>query len=170
MSLAFSASQQLTLPVHGRAELLADYLDDEQRAIRALLEPRQLTPLSPGNYQYEVSGFKVFQLQVQPVVQLQAQREPGRLVLDAIECRLDGLEAVDDFEFTLQSWLAVNDGGLEGEALLGVRVSRPAVLGLIPPRVLEATGRSLLGGILLSMRKRVGKSLLSDFSEWCEDR
>ena len=97
MSLAFSASQQLTLPVHGRAELLADYLDDEQRVIQALLEPRQLTPLSPGNYHYEVSGFKVFQLQVQPVVQLQAQREPGRLVLDAIECRLDGLEAVDDF-------------------------------------------------------------------------
>jgi branched-subunit amino acid transport protein len=41
--------------------------------------------------------------------------------------------------------------GLEGEATLAVEVSQPPLLKLIPARVLEATGRSLLAGILLGI-------------------
>ena len=42
MSLAFSASQQLDLPVDSEADRLPAYLDDEQRVVQALLDPSQL--------------------------------------------------------------------------------------------------------------------------------
>jgi hypothetical protein len=170
MTLAFSASQQLSLPVVERAECLASYLDDEERVIQALLDPSQLEKLAPGHYRYEVTHLKVFQLQIKPVVELQARRQPGRLELEAIDCDLEGLGLVDDFRLTLSSWLEVRDDGLEGEAELAVQVSRPAVLRLIAPKVLEATGRSLLAGILLGIRTRVSQQLLRDFSRWCENR
>ena len=57
--------------------------------------------------------------------------------------------------------------GLVGEASLAVSVSQPSLLRLIPPAVLEATGRSLLAGILLGIKTRVGQQLVSDFENWC---
>jgi hypothetical protein len=48
-----------------------------------------------------------------------------------------------------------------------VLVSQPSLLKLIPTKVLEATGRSLLAGILLGIKSRVGHQLLSDFKQWC---
>ncbi len=168
MTLAFRASQRLCLPVPDQVEQLPAYLDDEERVIQALLDPSQLRRLGPGEYRYEVTRLQVFQLEIQPIVRLQAQRQPGRLALEAVDCDLEGLGLVDDFRLTLHSWLAASGDGLDGEATLAVSVSRPKVLGLIPPKVLEATGRSLLGGILLGMRKRVSQQLLGDFSRWCE--
>jgi branched-subunit amino acid transport protein len=57
-----------------------------------------------------------------------------------------------------------------GEAALGVSVSRPSLLRLIPANVLEATGRSLLAGILLGMKTRVGQQLVNDFESWCQNQ
>jgi len=94
---------------------------------------------------------------------------PGRLVLEATECELEGLGLVDDFQLTLGSWLAAGATGLEGEASLAVAVSQPSLLKLIPAKVLEATGRSLLAGILLGIKGRVGQQLLSDYRLWCQE-
>ena len=167
MSLAFSASQQLDLPVASEADRLPAYLDDEQRVVQALLDPSQLEPLGPGRYRYTVTQVKVFQLKIQPVVELQVVRRNGRLELEALDCQLEGLGLVEDFRLGLCSWLAAADGGLTGEASLSVTVSRPTLLKVITPRVLEATGRSVLGGILLGIRTRVSKQLLGDFQSWC---
>lgn len=167
MTLAFSASQQLSLPVVEQAELLPAYLDDEGRVVRALLDERQLEPLGPGRYRYNVTRVQVFQLQIRPVVELRAEHQPGRLTLEALDCELEGLGLVDDFELQLHSWLQASGSGLEGEASLAVQVSRPPLLRLIPPTVLEATGRSVLSAILLGIRKRVGQQLVADFHAWC---
>jgi hypothetical protein len=40
-------------------------------------------------------------------------------------------------------------------------------LKLIPKKSLEATGRSLLAGILLGIRTRVSQQLVDDFRDWC---
>ena len=167
MPLVFSASQQLTLPVAENAPRLSSYLGEERRVVEALLDPRQLEPLGPGHYRYTVSHVQVFQLQVQPIVVLQARHSGERLELSALDCQLEGLGLVEDFRLTLDSWLAAQPEGLEGEASLAVSVSRPSLLKLIPPKVLEATGRSVLSGILLGIRKRVGKQLVRDFQGWC---
>ena len=169
MPLAFSASQQLSLPVPGNVDRLPDYLDDEARVVGSLLDPHQLEPLGPGRYRYTVTRVQVFQLQIQPIVELQARHQGSRLELEALNGTLEGLGLVDDFRLTLQSWLEPGGKGLEGEATLGVSVSRPPLLKLIPERVLEATGHSILSGMLLGIRKRVGHQLLTDFQQWCQE-
>lgn len=169
MPLAFSASQQLQLDVSHQPERLAAYLSDQDRVVKALLDPDQLEPLGPGRYRYAVTHLQVFQLQIQPVVDLRIHLAQDRLVLEATECELDGLGLVDDFQLTLGSWLAAGANGLEGEASLAVTVSQPSLLKLIPAKVLEATGRSLLAGILLGIKGRVGQQLLSDYRLWCQE-
>jgi hypothetical protein len=173
MPLAFGASQSLQLPLEpaedGGIDRLAAYLDDEERVIGALLDPRQLDPLGPGRYRYTVTRLQVFQLQIQPVVELEARRQPGRIELEALHCELEGLGLVDDFQLRLTSWLEAATTGLEGEASLAVEVSQPPLLKLIPPRVLEATGQSVLSGILLGIKNRVGQQLMGDFHHWCAE-
>lgn len=168
MRLAFSASQHLQLQIDHHVERLPAYLRQEQRVIEALLDRRQLQPLeTSGHYRYTVSQLQVFQLRIQPIVDLQTELNDGRLQLSAHDCQLEGLGLVDDFELSLSSWLQPCASGLEGEALLAVQVSRPPLLALIPQRVLEATGHSLLAGILVGIKGRVGQQLVRDFEQWC---
>jgi len=70
MPLAFSASQQLQLDVSVQPERLASYLQDQDRVVKALLDPSQLEPIGPGRYRYTVTQLQVFQLQIQPLVDL----------------------------------------------------------------------------------------------------
>lgn len=170
MPLAFSSSQQLILPVQACAAHLPAYLRDEQRVVASLLDPAQLVALGPGHYRYRVRRVQVFQLQVQPIVELQTHLRDNRLELEAVDCQLEGLGLVDDFRLGLRSWLEASDQGLEGEATLAVTVSQPPLLKLVPPRVLEATGRSVLRSILLGMRNRVRQQLPLDFQRWCGHR
>ena len=167
MPLAFSSSQQLILPINECIAHLPAYLREEQRVVGCLLDPAQLVALGPGHYRYRVTRVQVFQLQIQPVVELQTHHRGDRLELEAVDCQLEGLGLVDDFRLGLRSWLEASDQGLEGEATLAVSVSQPPLLKLVPPRVLEATGRSVLRGILLGMRNRVRQQLLLDFQQWC---
>lgn len=167
MPLAFSASQELQLSVAEQPERLAGYLADEERVVKALLDARQLERLGAGRWRYTVTRLQVFQLQIQPVVELSCRMEPGALTLEASDCHLEGLGLVDDFQLTLSSRLSAGSQGLEGDATLGVQVSQPPLLKLIPTKVLEATGRSLLAGILLGIKTRVGQQLVDDFRDWC---
>jgi hypothetical protein len=157
----------LVLPVNEHRDRLPSYLNEEGRVVHAMLDPQQLEPLGPGHYRYTVTRVQVFQLQIQPIVELQSSFEHDRLFIQALDCQLEGLGLVDDFQLSLASWLRVGAEGLEGEASLGVQVSRPSLLKLIPSRVLEATGTSVLGGILHSIRSRVSQQLINDFKSWC---
>ena len=90
--------------------------------------------------------------------------------MHATDSELDGLGLVDDFELTLDAILEATPKGLEGEALLGVSVSQPPLLKLIPRQVLESTGQSILNGILLGIKARVGNQLVKDFDNWCQEK
>ena len=46
-------------------------------------------------------------------------------------------------------------------------MSQPPLLRLIPRKVLESTGESILNGILLTIKGRVGRQLVADFHDWC---
>ena len=167
MPLAFDASQHLDLPVQRHAQRLADYLRQEERLLAALLDERQLTRQGPGEYRYLVTNLQVFQLQVKPIVSLQIEHGERSLLMRAVDCELEGLGLVDDFKLTLEANLNATDRGLVGDASLAVRVSRPSLLRLIPKRMLETTGESLLNGILVGIKARVGQQLMADFRRWC---
>ncbi len=169
MPLAFEARQKLDLPVMSNSDRLSDYLLEQERVVGAMLDSKKLTLLGPGSYRYNVTSFKVFQLEVNPVVSIAAENSDGQLRMHATDSELDGLGLVDDFELTLNAVLEATSKGLEGEALLGVTVSPPPLLKLIPRQVLESTGQSILSTILLGIKARVRKQLIEDFTKWCKE-
>lgn len=169
MSLAFNARQKLNLPVKSDVERLPDYLLLQERVVGAMLDSQKLKYLGEGNFRYEVTSFKVFQLEVNPVVSIAVESSAGKLKMQATDSQLAGLGFVDDFELHLDANLHATEKGLEGDAILSVTVSQPPLLKLIPPKILESTGHSILNGILLGIKARVGQQLIQDFSDWCKE-
>ena len=168
MLLSFDAKQKLKLSVTTNKERLSDYLLQEERVVGAMLDSNKLTPEGQGKYKYNVTSFRVFQLDVNPVVSIAVENKNGVLVMSALDSKLDGLGIVDDFNLLLKANLQATNIGLEGEALLGVTVSQPPLLRLIPKKILESTGHSVLNGILLGIKTRVQQQLIKDFTNWCE--
>ena len=168
MLLSFDAKQKLKLSVTTNKERLSKYLLQEERVVGAMLDSNKLIPEGQGKYKYNVTSFRVFQLDVNPVVSIAVENKNGVLLMRALESQLDGLGIVDDFNLLLKANLQATDIGLEGEALLGVTVSQPPLLRLIPKKILESTGHSVLNGILLGIKTRVQQQLVKDFTNWCE--
>ena len=168
MLLSFDAKQKLRLSVTTNKERLSTYLLQEERVVGAMLDSNKLRPEGHGKYKYNVTSFRVFQLDVNPVVSIAVENKNGVLVMSALDSKLDGLGIVDDFNLLLKANLQATDIGLEGEALLGVTVSQPPLLRLIPKKILESTGHSVLNGILLGIKTRVQQQLIKDFTNWCE--
>ena len=168
MLLSFDAKQKLKLSVTRNKEFLSKYLLEEERVVGAMLDSKKLLPEGQGKYKYTVTSFKVFQLDINPVVSIAVENNHGILRMSALESKLDGLGIVDDFNLVLKANLEATDIGLEGQALLGVSVSQPPLLKLVPKKILESTGHSVLNGILLGIKTRVQQQLVKDFLEWCE--
>ena len=170
MLLAFDAKQKLKLSVTSNKEYLSKYLLEEERVVGAMLDSRKLVPEGEGKYKYTVTSFKVFQLDINPVVSIGVENKDGVLIMSALDSKLDGLGMIDDFKLILKANLQATDIGLEGEALLGVSVSQPPLLKLVPKKILESTGHSVLNGILLGIKARVQQQLVKDFLDWCESK
>ena len=167
MLLSFDAKQKLKLSVTTNKEYLSDYLLQEERVVGAMLDSNKLIPEGEGKYKYNVTSFRVFQLDVNPVVSIAVENNNGALIMSALDSKLDGLGIVEDFKLILKANLQATEIGLEGEALLGVTVSQPPLLKLIPKKILESTGHSVLNGILLGIKARVQQQLVKDFRDWC---
>ena len=167
MLLTFDAKQKLKLSVTANKEHLPAYLLEEERVVGAMLDSNKLIPEGQGKYKYNVTSFRVFQLDINPVVSIAVENEKGLLKMSALDSKLDGLGIIDDFNLILKANLEATNIGLEGEALLGVTVSRPPLLKLVPKKILESTGQSVLNGILLGIKARVQQQLIKDFTEWC---
>ena len=167
MLLSFDAKQKLKLSVTKKKEYLSKYLLEEERVVGAMLDSNKLIPEGEGKYKYNVTSFRVFQLDVNPVVSIAVENKNGVLIMSALDSKLDGLGIVDDFNLILKANLEATNIGLEGEALLGVEVSQPPLLKLVPKKILESTGHSVLNGILLGIKTRVQQQLVKDFNNWC---
>ena len=168
MLLAFDAKQKLKLSVTRNKEYLSRYLLEEERVVGAMLDPNKLEPEGDGKYKYTVTSFRVFQLDVNPVVSIAVENKEGVLKMSALDSKLDGLGIIENFNLILKANLEATNVGLEGEALLGVSVSQPPLLKLVPKKILESTGHSVLNGILLGIKTRVQQQLIKDFVSWCE--
>ena len=168
MLLAFDAKQKLKLSVTRNKKYLSKYLLEEERVVGAMLDPNKLVSEGEGRYKYTVTSFRVFQLDVNPVVSIAVENKEGVLKMSALDSKLDGLGIIENFNLILKANLEATNVGLEGEALLGVSVSQPPLLKLVPKKILESTGHSVLNGILLGIKTRVQQQLIKDFVSWCE--
>jgi len=170
MKLAFSARQKLGLAVPGSSENLSAYLRQEERVVRVLLGSDTLQVLGLAHYRCTLPRFKVFQLQMQPIVDLRTETFPQRLVIRSCQCRLKStVLAANDFQLQLDSWLEARGEQLAGDASLAVQVSRPGLLRLIPQAVLEGTGERVLAGVLGGIKARISREFAQDFQIWCRE-
>ena len=90
MLLSFDAKQKLKLSVTRNKEYLSKYLLEEERVVGAMLDSKKLVPEGAGRYKYTVTSFKVFQLDINPVVSIAVENKDGILKMIALESRLDG--------------------------------------------------------------------------------
>ena len=91
MLLSFDAKQKLKLSVTRNKEFLSKYLLEEERVVGAMLDSKKLEPEGVGRYKYTVTSFKVFQLDINPVVSIAVENKDGILKMSALESTLDGL-------------------------------------------------------------------------------
>ena len=103
MLLSFDAKQKLKLSVTTNKERLSKYLLQEERVVGAMLDSNKLIPEGQGKYKYNVTSFRVFQLDVNPVVSIAVENKNGVLVMSALDSKLDGLGIVDDFNLLLKA-------------------------------------------------------------------
>ena len=170
MKLAFSAQQKLGLAVPGSSDNLSAYLAQDERVVRVLLGSDALQVLGPAHYRYTLPQLKVFQFQVQPIVDLRTTLSPQRLTIRSCQCRLSSTVLVaNDFQLQLNSWLEARGEQVEGDAVLAIQVSRPPLLRLIPKSVLEGTGVRVLAGVLGGIKARISRQFLQDFQNWCRE-
>ena len=101
MLLAFDAKQKLKLSVTRNKEYLSKYLLEEERVVGAMLDPNKLEPKGEGKYKYTVTRFRVFQLDVNPVVSIAVENKDGVLKMSALDSKLDGLGIIEDFKLIL---------------------------------------------------------------------
>jgi len=102
MLLSFDAKQKLKLSVTRNKEYLSKYLLEEERVVGAMLDSKKLVPEGVGRYKYTVTSFKVFQLDINPVVSIAVENKDGILKMSALESTLDGLGMIDDFNLILK--------------------------------------------------------------------
>ena len=96
MLLSFDAKQKLKLSIKRNKEYLSKYLLEEERVVGAMLASKKLLPEGEGRYKYTVTSFKVFQLDIKPVVLIAVDNKDGILRMSALESTLDGLGIIDD--------------------------------------------------------------------------
>ena len=85
MLLSFDAKQKLKLSVTRNKEYLSKYLLEEERVVGAMLDPKKLLPEGEGRYKYTVTSFKVFQLDINPVVSIAVENKDGILKMSALD-------------------------------------------------------------------------------------
>ena len=108
MLLSFDAKQKLKLSVTRNKEYLSKYLLEEERVVGAMLDPKKLVPEGVGRYKYTVTSFKVFQLDINPVVSIAVENKDGILKMSALDSKLDGLGIIDELLFLRMSLWDLN--------------------------------------------------------------
>ena len=168
MTLAFHASQHLDLSIDRETDRLPSYLQNRKQVLGALLGTNQLECLGYNRFRYVVATLEIFHLSIRPVVVLDVGGGEDNLTIHAVDVKIEGMGLVDDFQLTLNAILRARKDGLTGQADLGVQVGQIPLLRFIPKHILEKTGESVLNGLLLTIKGRVGQQVLKDFLSWCD--
>ena len=127
MPLAFNASQHLDLPVQRHAERLPAYL---QRTIGCWQHcwTSKLTRLGPGRIslsRHQPSGVSAAG-ETDRVIADRTRTTRSTMLMRAVDCELEGLGVVDDFQLTLEAILNATIVASWAMPSLAVRVSQPA--------------------------------------------
>ncbi|WP_110985101.1 DUF1997 domain-containing protein [Acaryochloris thomasi] len=176
MQVNFTGSQAISVQVPTASAPLQHYLRQPHRLIYALADRRRVERLSDSLFRLSMRPREFMALKFQPVVDLQVWSESnGKVHVRSEGCELRGIDYINDrFKFNLIGELhPVQRNGqtwLEGGGDLKVGVELPPLFWMTPKPILEAAGHSLLQGILMTFKQRIGQQLIADYQEWAGTR
>lgn len=171
----FHASQALNLRVPHEAIPIEHYLRQPQRLVQAITDPRRIEPRGESVYRLSLRPLHFFGLHVEPTTDLRVWGlADGSLCLEALDCEVLGPSYLshinDSFSMGLKGILSPHrqehHTDLKGEANLTIRLEMPPPIKFMPHTVLDATGRTFLSGILMTMKSRIEHHLVHDYRAW----
>ena len=172
MQVKFAASQDLVIDVPEESVPLRHYLRQPHRLMHALTEPKRVKRLSENQFRLTMRSRQFLMLSFQPVVDLQVWSEPnGTVHVKSSGCEIRGVDYINErFDFNLVGKLSPiqtpRQTKLAGSGDLKVEVELPPIFWMTPQPILETAGQSLLQGILLTFKQRLGHQLISDYRHW----
>lgn len=172
MMTCFYASQSVSLIVPEQPIPIKHYLRQPQRLVKALIDPRQIEALSEGRFRLKMRPLSFMMIQIQPIVDLQIWvAAEDTISLKSVRCEIRGNDYINQrFDLNLTGQLALQSVGaktqLQGQANLEVEIQLPPALWLTPKSLLEKTGNGLLHSVLLTIKQRLMRQLLSDYLRW----
>jgi len=169
----FSASQSVTISVPTQPLSIDDYLSEPKRLVCALIDESQVQMLNANLFRVNVRPIKFFGINIQPVCDIEVWPEAETVRLRSNTCRLEGYDDFNQkFSLNMQGYLvrqSTKKGDkLRGQANLIVGVDLPQALVLTPKPLLERAGNGLLNGILVTLKQRLMRQLIADYSAWAK--
>ena len=172
MITRFHAAQSVSFLVPEQPIPIQHYLRQPQRLVKALIDPKQIEPLKAGQFRLKMRPLSFMMIQIQPIVDLQIWAgAKDKILLKSVKCEIRGNDYIDQrFNLNLTGQLVAQAVGaktqLQGQANLEVAIHLPPALWLTPKSLLEATGNGLLHSVLLTIKQRLTRQLLSDYHQW----
>ena len=172
MQVKFSASQSIVIDVPEESVPLRHYLRQPHRLMHALTEPKRVKRLSEDSFRLTMRSRQFLMLSFQPVVDLKVWSEPnGTVHVESIGCEIRGVDYINErFNLELEGQLCPRNTShqtqLIGVGDLNVEVELPPLFWMTPQPILETAGQSLLQGILLTFKQRLGHQLIADYRQW----
>lgn len=172
MQTRFVASQSVAIAVADEPIPIQHYLRQPHRLVYALFDPNRIEPLGDGCFRLKLQPLTFIMLKIQPIVDIKVKTgAEGIVTVQSTHCEIRGIDYLSQ-HFTLnlvgKLYPRQNRGQLqlEGKADLQVQFELPLLLRFTPKSLIEATGNGLLKSILLTIKQRLMRQLLSDYQRW----
>jgi len=172
MQTRFVASQSVAIAVADEPIPIQHYLRQPHRLVYALFDPNRIEQLGDGYFRLKMQPFTFIILNIQPIVDIQVKTAAeGTVTVQSTGCEIRGIDYFTQ-HFTLnlvgKLYPRENQGQLQlvGKADLQVQFELPLLLRFTPKSLIEATGNGLLKSILLTIKQRLMRQLLSDYRKW----
>lgn len=172
---AFQASQNLRLRVPNEALPIEHYLRQPQRLVQAITDPRRIEVIGDGLYRLSLRPLQFFGISIAPTADLQVRSQAdGTLYLESTGCQVKGPDYLsfvnDSFGMALQGTLVPRRNEhyteLQGRADLQIHLELPPPIRFMPAPVLDRAGKTLLSGILGTIKHRIERQLVEDYRAW----
>lgn len=171
----FSASQSVTIAVPTQPLSVEAYLKEPERLVYALVDASQVEILEPNLFRIKVRPIKFLGFNIQPVCDVEVWLDGETVRLKSNRCEIENYESFNErFSLNMQGYLLSQSTvkgktpgkNLRGQANLIVSVDLPQALSFTPKPLLERTGNSLLNGILITLKQRLMRQLITDYCAW----
>jgi len=175
MYCCFSAKTPVSIAVPDAPISIDNYLREPDRLVNVLGDPRRIQKISRDVYRIAIKPLSFLVLDLQPIVDLQVWAEPnGTVRLQSVGYEVRGVDYARygfNLELTGKLYPTIRHGRtfLIGRAALQVRVQLPPILQFTPQTMIEATGSTMLTGILGTIESRLRQDLLPDYQLWAQE-